>query len=94
MRTVTVMLTALVFAFGPAGPSAAGDAPAGLTLESELDLGGLPYRFKLRVGREDGISLRGEVDAGGKRYRLRLNLDADGRDGAAETPRSDKLERI
>lgn len=94
MRTATVMLTALVFALVPAGPSAAGDSTTGLNLESELDLGGMPYRFKLSVGRENGISLRGEVDAGGKRYRLRLNLDADGSDGAAEPPRSEKLERI
>jgi hypothetical protein len=80
MRTVAVVLTTSALALAPAGASPAGPSEPGVNLESELRLGGVPYRFKLGVDRQKGITVRGEVDADGKQYRLRLDLDADVRD--------------
>jgi hypothetical protein len=89
MRTVAVVLISCVLALAPVGGSHADPADPGMNLESELHLGGVPYRFKLGVDRQNGITVRGEVKAGGKQYRLRLGLDADVRDaepGPRATP--------
>jgi hypothetical protein len=94
MRTIPIVLTSAVLALAWAAPSHAGAHRPGLHLESELDLGGVPYRFRLGVGRENGVTLRGEVDAGSKRYRLRLDLDADVIDRPEPAPNSRTLERL